>query len=161
MEHARGGELDVNRTTVDRDVQLKMWNDWRLFVSGLAPRPNHGRAIHPDESWHCLPRARAVDTDDDEWIRNHPEFGWRFVVRDEKWHAQYYPELDEYKGTGMPVQNGSEEMIIQIKGRAGVRSGGLYLFANGKRVFLGAHAGKGFPLISDEGEINRLFSLYK
>lgn len=58
------------------------------------------------------------------------------------------------------TNSGDEEMIVRIKGMAGKRSGGLYLFSGGRRTFLGTDAGKGFPLISDEGQIARLFSMY-
>lgn len=117
MEHKKGSRLDVNRSTVPRAIQLSMFNAWNDWVAGRGPKPPHGRAIHPDYSWHCEPRARAVDTDDDAWIRNHPEYGWRFVVNDEKWHAQYYPELDKFRGTGFPAGNETEdedEMPITI-----------------------------------------------
>jgi len=117
MERDRGRQLDVNRSTESRDEQFTKYYAWIAFVNGTGPRPNHGRAIHPDESWHCLPRARAVDTDDDEWIRQHPEYGWRFVVKDERWHAQYYPEHDKFKGEpihGTPATEGENDMALFI-----------------------------------------------
>lgn len=95
MEAARGRPLDVNRSTVDRDSQMKLYIAYTSGASSVL-------ALHPDESWHCIPRARAVDTDDDAWIRQHPEHGWRFVVPSERWHAQYYPNLDRHRNEGWP-----------------------------------------------------------
>lgn len=111
MEQAKGSQLDVNRSTVPRDVQMSMYKAWNAYANGAGPKPNHGRAIHPDYSWHCVPIARAVDTDDGVWIRNHPQYGWRFVVKDEKWHAQYYPELDTEKDDDMFTDEDRQRMI--------------------------------------------------
>lgn len=95
MERAKGSQLDVNRSTVSRLEQFKFYNVYRAYLNGGPWAP---LALHPDESWHCEPIAQAVDTDDDEWIRAHPEYGWRFVVRSEKWHAQWYQRWDMYYG---------------------------------------------------------------
>src|SRR5690606_15478521 len=58
------------------------------------------------------------------------------------------------------INSKDEDMIIQIKGKAGHRNGGRYLYTNGRREFLGAHSGKGFPIISDEAQISKLFRMY-
>jgi len=107
MERDRGRPLDVNRSTVSRDAQMKLYLD---YVEGRSDV----LALHPDDSWHCLPRARAVDTDDHAWIRNRPAYGWRFVVPSEAWHAQYYPHLDQYRGQGFPAGFQGEEMDPQL-----------------------------------------------
>lgn len=114
MERERGRELDVNRSTVDRGAQMELYLDYKEGRSNVL-------ALHPDESWHCYPRARAVDTDDDVWIRNHPDHGWRFVVRSERWHAQYYPELDKYRGTGNPANTKEKNMALDDNDKAWVR----------------------------------------
>lgn len=104
METERGRPLDVNRSTVSRAEQQKKYDDYRAYLAGGPWAP---LALPPDKSWHCEPIARASDTDDDEWIRAHPDHGWRFVVKDEKWHAQYYPHLDRHRGEGMPAGGGA------------------------------------------------------
>lgn len=101
MEAERGAPLDVNRSTVSRAAQQIVRD---AYLAHLRGGPWAPLALDPDDSWHCLPRARAVDTDDDAWIRAHPDHGWRFVVKDEKWHAQYYPELDRHRGEGFPAR---------------------------------------------------------
>lgn len=120
MERDRGKPLDVNFSTRAWDLQMSMYLAWEAYVNGKGPKPNHGRAIHPKYSWHVPPIARALDTDDDVWIRQHPEYGWLFVVADEKWHAQYYPNLDKFLGqpTGNE-QKEEEEMSITILERKG------------------------------------------
>lgn len=100
MEAAAGRRLDVNRSTVSRADQFKLYWAYVAYKNGTGPFAV--LALHPDQSWHCEPRARAVDTDDDLWIRVRPSFGWRFVVRTEKWHAQYYPHLDQHRGQPAP-----------------------------------------------------------
>lgn len=107
MESARGKPLDVNRSYASYEVQLKLYNQYRAYityVNGGPFAPWAPLALHPDHSWHC--RGLAVDTDDDGWIRMNPQFGWRFVVPSEKWHAQYYPEHDKSYG-GLPAGGGS------------------------------------------------------
>lgn len=93
MERQHGGALDVNRATVSRAEQQQKYDAYLAYRNGGPWAP---LALPPDKSWHCPPRARAVDTDDDAWVRAHPEHGWRFVVKAEKWHAQYYPEHDTH-----------------------------------------------------------------
>lgn len=53
---------DVNRTYADYGTQLRMYNAWQAWVTGRGPKPNHSRALHPDESMHC--RGLAWDSDD-------------------------------------------------------------------------------------------------
>lgn len=122
MEAARGRPLDVNRSTVSRASQFTYYYAYQRYLNGGPWAP---LALHPDNSWHCEPRARAVDTDDDAWIRGRPEYGWRFVVKSEKWHAQYYPEHDKFKGqpagggakplpTPQPSRKESDMLIFQV-----------------------------------------------
>lgn len=109
MEAERGAELDTNSTYRDYDEQAKARRAYLAYVAYLngGPwAPWAPLALDPDESWHCL--GLAVDTDDDEWVRAHPQFGWRFVVSSERWHAQYYPTLDLRRGTGFPAGVGSK-----------------------------------------------------
>lgn len=112
MERAKGSQLDVNRSTVSRVEQFKFYNAYRAYLNGGPWAP---LALHPDESWHCEPRARAVDTDDDKWIRDHPEHGWRFVVRSEKWHAQYYPHWDYYLNTPLYPNTGESTTANEME----------------------------------------------
>lgn len=96
MEAEKGSPIDVNRSTVSREEQQKAYDAYLAYINGNGPWAP--LALSPDRSWHCEPIARAVDTDDDVWIRNHPNHGWRFVVASEKWHGQYYPGLDRHYG---------------------------------------------------------------
>lgn len=52
-----------------------------------------------------------------------------------------------------------DDMVLNIRGQANVRSGGLYLFKDGKWFFIGGITA-GVPLISDEKTINNLFKHY-
>ena len=90
MEADRGRPLDVNRSYASWDEQMEKYEAYQAYRAGRGPWAP--LALHPSQSWHCI--GRAADTDDDEWIRAHPQYGWRFVVLSEKWHAQHYPELD-------------------------------------------------------------------
>lgn len=107
MEAERGRPLDVNRSTVSRAEQQEKRDAYLAYLDRRGPWAP--RALDPDDSWHCEPKARAADTDDDEWIRAHPDHGWRFVVEDEKWHAQYYPQLDKHRGEGIPAARPQED----------------------------------------------------
>ena len=101
MEVERGQHLDTNRTTVSREAQQIERDKYLAYMNGTGPWAP--LALDPDDSWHCEPIARASDTDDDEWIRAHPDHGWRFVVKSERWHAQYYPHLDLHRHEGFPA----------------------------------------------------------
>ena len=90
MEADRGAPLDVNRSLASRKTQMEFYLAYQRYLHHGGPWAP--LALHPDDSWHV--DGLAVDTDDDEWIREHPEYGWRFVVDSERWHAQYYPWLD-------------------------------------------------------------------
>lgn len=103
MEKRRGRPLDVNRSLASRAVQQKLYEDYLRYLAGGPWAP---LALPPDKSWHVL--GLAVDTDDDEWIRAHPDHGWRFVVASEKWHAQYYPNLDRHRSEGMPADESAK-----------------------------------------------------
>lgn len=59
------------------------------------------------------------------------------------------------------LSSGDGEMIIFVKGKAGVRNGGLYLLKDNKRHFLGANRGTGFPEVTDETQIVNLFKIYR
>ena len=106
MEHEHGGPLDVNRSTVSDAEQQQKYDEYQAYLAyqrGGPWAPWAPLALPPDKSWHSQRIARATDTDDHEWVRAHPDHGWRFVVKGEVWHAQYYPELDHYRGQGFPA----------------------------------------------------------
>lgn len=93
MEAERKDRLDVNSSYRDPAEQQKAYDAYRAYLNGGPWAP---LALRPELSWHC--KGLAVDTDDDQWVRDHPDHGWRFVVPTEKWHTQYYPELDKHAG---------------------------------------------------------------
>lgn len=125
METELGRTLDVNRSYADWDAQMDFYEAYQRYLNGGPWAP---LALHPSESWHC--RGLAVDTDDDRVIREMPAYGWRFVVRIEEWHAQYYAYLDQYRGQRpaglpprpLPTQKDEESMLfITYRTRDGAR----------------------------------------
>lgn len=54
-------------------------------------------ALPPGESRHetgeALDLKRAATT----WVRDHPEYGWRFTNDDEWWHAEHFDHLDQHR----------------------------------------------------------------
>lgn len=56
---------------------------------------------------------------------------------------------------------GEQDMIQNIKGKAGKRSGGMWLLKDGKATFLGHDPASTLPYIEDEGVIRNLAKHYK
>jgi len=113
MEAERGAQLDTNSTYRDYDEQARARRAYLAYLAyqnGGPFAPWAPLALDPEESWHCL--GLAADTDDDDWIRARPAHGWRFVVRTEKWHAQYYAGLDQYRWAGWPSSSSSTPFPI-------------------------------------------------
>lgn len=74
--------------------------------------------------------------------------------------------FDRNKVVGIPAPTNSTEsdsdMLVWIKGRKGARSGGIWLFKDGKASWLGAPPKPAEMIaIEDEVTIKRLFSHYK
>lgn len=95
MDAAIGRPVDVNSAYRDYEEQMIAYLNYQR-EPGKYPL-----ALHPDNSWHCL--GMAIDTDDRLDI--FAEHGWRFIVRSEPWHGQYYAYLDQFYG--QPAGGGS------------------------------------------------------
>lgn len=165
LEHAWGEPVDVNSTYRDWDRQLRMYNDWRAYVNGTGPKPNHSRAIHPKYSKHCL--GLALDSDDwtsPGFIALATEHGWiRTAASDptERHHFEYQWARDKHRGEPVPASstipnNQEESMFIAI-----VRKKDWYLVSGGKACLLGAASGareSGAPILNfvDDWAVNQL-----
>lgn len=95
MEADAGRRIDVNSSYRDYEKQLAMWRAWTLWTQGKGPKPNHGRAIHPDQSMHC--KGLAVDTDDVSLLLALADHGWRRTAADEAWHFEYQVWNDQHR----------------------------------------------------------------
>lgn len=115
-----GRLIDVNSTWRDWDLQLRMYNDWRAYVTGRGPKPNHARAVHPDYSVHC--QGEALDSDD--WRRPGfndlmAEHGWiRVAAYDptEQHHFEYQSWRDQHRFD--PTPTGEEEDTMNAEQEA-------------------------------------------
>lgn len=65
-----------------------------------------------------------------------------------------------YISRHLTTTNEGEEMLQNIKGKAGKRSGGTWLLAGGKAVFLGHDPANTAPYIADEDVIRNLAAHY-
>lgn len=107
LEARLGRKADVNRTYADYDTQLRMYNAWQAWVTGRGPKPNHSRALHPEDSVHC--RGEAWDTD--EWLTPGfiplaAEYGWiRTAAGDptEQHHFEYQSWRDQHRNGPVPT----------------------------------------------------------
>lgn len=57
---AKWGRIPCNSTYRDWGLQLSMWQAWEAWTQGRGPKPNHSRAVHPDQSRHTS--GIALDT---------------------------------------------------------------------------------------------------
>lgn len=100
-EASWGSRIRCNSTYRDYGLQLSMWQAWTAWTEGRGPKPNHSRALHPDESVHC--RGEALDTD--LWsvpgfIAHMAAHGWiRTAAWDptEQHHFEYQEWRDEHR----------------------------------------------------------------
>lgn len=106
-----GRQRTSNSTYRDYGKQLKMWRDWTAWEQGRGPKPNHSRALHPDESMHC----RGLADDTNEWttpgyIALAADHGWiRTAAWDptERHHFEYQERRDNHRHEGWPAGTGS------------------------------------------------------
>lgn len=107
LEARLGRRADVNRTYADYATQMRMYLAWQAWVSGRGPKPNHSRALHPDESVHC--RGEAWDSDDwrtPGFIPLAAEYGWiRTAANDptEQHHFEYKWQHDQHRNDPVPT----------------------------------------------------------
>lgn len=74
-------------------------------------------------------------------------------------HSKHTDPL-AYVAARLTNNTGEDDMIQNIKGRAGVRNGGAYLLAGGRSTFLGHDPKFRAPFIEDEGVIRKLAATY-
>lgn len=112
LERAIGREHDSNSSYRDYDEQMRMYNAWQRYVnSGYNPRykPNHSRAIHPDDSEHCA----GIADDSDDWtdpayVEEAAEHGWiRTAAWDptEQHHFTYQWWKDQHRNDPEPEED--------------------------------------------------------
>lgn len=117
LEAALGRHVDVNSTYREWGLQLRMYNDWRAYVNGTGPKPNHSRAIHPKYSVHC--QGRALDSDDwrtPGFIALAAEHGWiRTAANDptEQHHFEYQSWRDRHYNAPAPTGEQEDTMNPQ------------------------------------------------
>lgn len=83
------GVLSIQSAYRDWDEQM------RLYLAYQRDPKHNPLAIHPDASWHC--KGLAIDTNFRPTVRLQ-DYGFRFDVRSEPWHGQYYSGLDKFYG---------------------------------------------------------------
>lgn len=125
-----GRPLDINSAYRDYAEQMRKYLAYVAYQNGRGPWAP--LALHPDESWHC--KGMAIDTDDRLAVFG--EHGWRFEVRGEPWHGQYYTSLDKHYGEtasgnvkplptpGEPDEEGEEDMARLLTIGVAVAGGG-------------------------------------
>lgn len=104
-----GRLIDCNSTTRDYGLQLSMWQAWTAWAEGRGPKPNHSRALHPDESAHT--RGEGLDSDDwttPGFIEHMAEHGWiRTAANDptERHHFEYQSWRDQRRNDPVPEED--------------------------------------------------------
>ena len=75
---------------------VRWWKGKRYVrVSGLGMAAIPGTSVHGS--------GNAIDCDDPmrTWLREHPQYGWKFTIASEPWHCEYSPS----RHTATPVSN--------------------------------------------------------
>jgi hypothetical protein len=62
-------------------------------------------AAKPGQSPHGEGLALDLRPAPELWLRAHPEYGWRFTIKSEKWHAEYDPARDRTQSTPAPDES--------------------------------------------------------
>lgn len=125
LERALGREHDCNSSYRDYAEQKRMFDAWTRYVnSGYDPRykPNHSRALNPDDSMHC----RGLADDSDDWttpgyIELAAERGWiRTAANDptERHHFEYQWWNDQHRNDPDP----EEDDMFTDEDRAALRT---------------------------------------
>ncbi|WP_295824197.1 hypothetical protein [uncultured Microbacterium sp.] len=104
LEKRLGREHDCNSSYRDYSEQKRMFDAWTRYVNSgydLRYKPNHSRALNPDDSMHC----RGLADDSDDWttpgyIDLAAEYGWvRTAAWDptERHHFEYQWRKDQHR----------------------------------------------------------------
>jgi hypothetical protein len=125
----------------------------------LAAKP--GTSFHGEGTALDLPIAAEL------WLRAHPEYGWRFTIKSERWHAEYDPARDRSQSLpapdashGVTTHDREDEDMLLIKSS----KYGVYLLRGSKMTGLGsqasvdaiAGAGVGVAWVEDSADMLRL-----
>lgn len=126
----------------------------RLYDGWIQGLPGYFPADNPDDESQALGHVRFAALDIDptpDRVRRLEAAGLVRPFKHEPWHwalpdVRRYPIVRSLPTpTGKPSKE-EEDMIVNIQGRAGVRSGGLYYIAGNIATRLGDVA-KGFPTL--------------
>ncbi|KQT75411.1 hypothetical protein [Microbacterium sp. Leaf436] len=110
---AKWGRIPCNSTYRDWGLQLSMWQAWEAWTQGRGPKPNHSRAVHPDQSRH----TSGIALDTDLWtvagfIAFMVDHGWiRTAAWDptEQHHFEYQWWRDNHRNDPAPAGQKEEE----------------------------------------------------
>lgn len=138
LADAWGRMPDTNSTYRDWDVQMGMYRAWQAWVTGRGPKPPHSRAIHPDESKHCL--GLAWDTDDwatPGFLKLAAEHGWIQVLpndKTERHHLEYQWWRDQHRTSGAAGGGSSKEDDMSAHAEAQIAEIHAALGAGGANI---------------------------
>lgn len=88
--------------------------------------------------------------------KDNPYLGWAHTNGANESIVGMITDNKDVQSTALSQE--TEDMLIQIKGKANARRGGLYFVSGGKATFLGGPVPAGTPLLSDEDQIKALQS---
>lgn len=114
-----GGAIRCNSTYRDWDEQMRMYLAWNAWVQGRGPKPNHSRAVHPDESRH----TSGIAFDTNLWtvpgfIKHMADHGWiRTAAWDptEQHHFEYQWWNDNHRNDPAPAGQKEEDELMAAK----------------------------------------------
>lgn len=139
------GPIRVNRAGVSKAVQQELINRWDRGGPGNRPPALFEPKRPAEASEHVQYIAVDVYNYMDDRAKL-TEFGFR-------WYGETDPVHYTFIGWDSPTgaKEEDDEMIVNIQGRSGVRSGGAYYIAGGVATFLGGTIA-GLPTLTfDQG----------
>jgi hypothetical protein len=131
-----------------------------LRASYLRDPQHHAFALPAGQSVHELGYAVDWKLSASPWVRAHPDYGWRFTVPGEWWHAEYFLSYDlhlaDVPALPPPLTPISKETKMLLYRRSS--DGAVIFVIGGKGVGVlgadyGAYLSAGIPVVamSDAG----------
>lgn len=96
-----------------------------LYDGWVRRLPGFNYALPPGSSWHETGHALDLHQAAAQWVRAHPEHGWRFTNRSEWWHVDYFAGLDRHRDTTpspTPEPTPEDDMALSEEDRLQLRA---------------------------------------
>lgn len=147
------GIIIINRAGVSREIQQGLIDRWNR--GGPTNRPPF--LYEPKQPTEDSEHVQQIAVD----VYNYTSDRKKLEKYGFKWYGKKDPVHYTFTGwKGAPASAGAstnesedDDMIVNVTGKAGHRSGGLYYIANGQATYLGG-VNKAFPTLSSENADN-------